>query len=426
MTDLAPRALLRALLDAALVAARPEDCVAPHLPPDDGRRLIVVGAGKAATAMARAVEARWRGPLSGAVVTRRGQGARLDRIEVLEASHPVPDAASLAAGARMLALAAAAREGDTVLCLISGGGSALMEVPAEGLGLDDLVAVNRALLASGASIDEMNCVRRHLSRIKGGRLAAAAHPARVLALAISDVPGDRLLDVASGPTVADPTTAADALAIVARHRLPIPDAARAVLEHGGSETVAPGDPRLSTCETRLVASPAMALAAAAEAARGLGVAPLVLGDRIEGEAREVARAFAGIALSVRDHGAPIAPPAVILSGGETTVTLRHPEPGRGGRNAEFQLALAIALDGTAGLHALAADTDGVDGSEEIAGAFVDPTTLARARAAGLDPRAALARHDAHGFFEALGDGCVTGPTDTNVNDFRAILVLPGS
>ena len=422
--SLAPRRVLRALLDAALAAARPDDCLPPHLPADRDRPLIVVGAGKAAVAMARAVEAHWRGPLTGAVVTRRGQGERLSRIEVLEASHPVPDAASLAAGERMLALAEAAGPDDTVLCLISGGGSALMEALPDGLGLEDIARLNRGLLASGASIDEMNCVRRHLSRVKGGRLGAAVHPARLLTLAISDVPGDRFLDIASGPTVADPTGVADALAVLDRHRIDVTQAVRAVLASPRAESVKPGDARLAGAEIALVASPALALAAAAETARTLGLAPLVLGDRIEGEAREAARVFAGIALGLGEPVRARSAPTVILSGGETTVTLRGAAAGRGGRNAEFQLALAIALNGTAGVHALAVDTDGVDGSEEIAGAFVDPTTLARALAEGLDARAALAGHDAHAFFEALGDGCVTGPTGTNVNDFRAQLVLP--
>lgn len=425
MTDTpSPRALLRDLLDAALVAARPEDLVPGHLPVDVVGRLIVVGAGKAAAAMARAVETHWTGPLEGAVVTRHGQGADLARIEVLEAAHPIPDEASLAAARRMLTLVENATENDTVLCLISGGGSSLMEAPAEGLTLEDVRAVTRSLLASGASIDEMNCIRRHLSAVKGGRLAAAAHPARVLTLAISDVPGDRFLDIASGPTVADPTTSADALAIVERRGIVLPKAALAILEHAAAESIKPGDPRLDRAEIRLIASPALALAAAAAHAHGVGMTPLVLGDRIEGEAREVARAFAGIALAARERGTPVAAPAVILSGGETTVTLRTDRPGRGGRNAEFQLALALALAGTPGIHALAADTDGVDGSEEIAGAFVDPTTLERAEALGLDLAAALDRHDAHGAFERLDDACVTGPTDTNVNDFRAMLILP--
>ncbi len=417
-----PRAVLRALFEATVAAARPELCVPAALPEARDGRLIVVGAGKAAAAMARAVEGAWTGPIGGAVVTRRGQALPCRHVEILEASHPVPDEASVAAARRMLALAEGAGPDDTVLCLISGGGSSLMVLPGEGLTLDDKRAVNRALLASGAGIGDMNCVRRHLSGIKGGRLAAAAHPARVITLAISDVPGDRFLDIASGPTVADPTTCRDALDVVERWAVDLPPAARALLESGRGESVKPGDPRLARAEARLIATPRLALAAASDRARALGLTPLMLGDRIEGEARDVARALAGIALAAADHGEPVKAPAVILSGGETTVTLRG--TGRGGRNVEFQLALALALQGRTGIYALAADTDGVDGVEEVAGAYLDPTTLTRAHALGLDPAAFLARNDAHAFFEALDDRLITGPTSTNVNDFRAMLLLP--
>jgi hydroxypyruvate reductase len=309
---------------------------------------------------------------------------------------------------------------DLVLCLISGGGSSLLPLPAPGLTLDHKQAVNRALLKSGATISEMNCVRRHLSAIKGGRLAAACHPARVLTLLISDVPGDNPIDIASGPTVPDPTTCADALAIVRRYGIEIPAPVREVLESGRGESIKPGDARLKNAETRMIATPQMALEAAAAAAREGGYTPYIFGDSLEGEARDVGKVFAGIALQVAARGQPVAAPCILLSGGETTVTVRG--NGRGGRNVEFLLSLAIALDGRAGVHGLAGDTDGVDGLEEIAGAYMGPDTLARAWAKGLRPKDSLAENDGHGFFEALGDSVVTGPTLTNVNDFRAILI----
>jgi hydroxypyruvate reductase len=308
-----------------------------------------------------------------------------------------------------------------VICLISGGGSALLPLPLEGITLADKQAVNRALLASGATISEMNCVRRHLSSIKGGRLAAACHPARVVTLLISDVPGDHPCDIASGPTVGDPSTCADALAIVKRYGIELPPAVRAVLESGRGESVKPGDPRLARSETRMIATPQMALEAAAAVARGAGIVPHILGNAIEGEARDVGKVMAGIARQVAAHGQPFATPCVMLSGGETTVTVRG--QGRGGRNVEFLLALALALEGRAGIHALAGDTDGVDGQEEIAGAVLAPDSLARAWTLGIKPADALQDNDGHGFFGALGDAVVTGPTLTNVNDFRAILVL---
>ncbi len=416
-----PRPFLENLFAAAVRAADPAVCVPPHLPPAPAGRTVAVGAGKAAAAMARAVEAHWTGELSGLVVTRYGHGLACERIEVVEAAHPVPDAAGREAAGRILAVLRGLTSDDLVLALISGGGSALLALPWEGLTLADKQQVNRALLASGASIAEMNCVRKHLSAIKGGRLAAAAYPARTLTLAISDVPGDDPATIASGPTVADPGTCEEALAILERYRIGMPGAVRAVLESGVSETPKPGDLRLAHSETRLIATAQDALAAAAGVARAAGVAPLVLGDAIEGEAREAAKVMAGIALACRRHGAPLAPPCVLLSGGETTVTVKG--RGRGGRNAEFLLALALALDGAAGIHAIACDTDGIDGSEDNAGAVVAPDTLARARAAGLDARARLADNDGYGFFAALGDLVVTGPTRTNVNDFRAILVL---
>lgn len=412
--------ILRQLFDAAIAAADPESCVPPHMPPDDGGRLIVIGAGKASAAMARAVERHWSGPLDGLVVTRYGHGVPCERIEIVEAAHPVPDAAGEAAAARILAKLAGLRAQDRVLALISGGGSALLAAPAEGLSLADKRAITAALLKSGASIGEMNCVRKHLSAIKGGRLAAAAWPAPVLTLAISDVPGDDPAVIASGPTVPDPTTAAEALAIIERYRIEIPAKLRERLQSGELETPKPGDPRLTASDYRLVASPRLMLEAAAAEARCLGIEPLILGDALEGEAREVGKVLAGVALSCARHGSPARKPCVLLSGGETTVTVRG--QGRGGRNTEFLLALALALDGAPGIDALAADTDGIDGSEDNAGAFVGPDTLARAKAAGINVRACLAGNDAWYCFSRLGDLLVTGPTRTNVNDFRAILI----
>jgi len=415
-----PRDFLRHLFDAAIAAADPASCVPPHLPPDDGGRLIVIGAGKASAAMARAVEDHWSGPLDGLVVTRYGHGVPCQRIEIVEAAHPVPDAAGEAAAARILGKISGLTATDRVLALISGGGSALLAAPAVGITLAEKRAITTALLRSGASIGEMNCVRKHLSAIKGGRLAAAAWPAPVLTLAISDVPGDDPAVIASGPTVADPTTAVDALKVLDFHGIAIPDALRARLASGELETPKPGDPRLTKSEFRLVASPRQMLEAAAAEASRLGVTPLVLGDAIEGEAREVGKALAGMAISCDRHGFPAKKPCVLLSGGETTVTLKG--AGRGGRNTEFLLGLALALDGMPGIHALAADTDGIDGSEDNAGAFVGPDTLARARKLGVDPRQRLAGNDAWGFFAALDDLLVTGPTRTNVNDFRALSI----
>ena len=412
--------ILRQLFDAAIAAADPESCVPPHMPPDDGGRLIVIGAGKASAAMARAVERHWSGPLDGLVVTRYGHGVPCERIEIVEAAHPVPDAAGEAAAARILAKLAGLRAQDRVLALISGGGSALLAAPAEGLSLADKRAITAALLKSGASIGEMNCVRKHLSAIKGGRLAAAAWPAPVLTLAISDVPGDDPAVIASGPTVPDPTTVAEALAIIERYRIEIPAKLRERLQSGELETPKPGDPRLAASDYRLVASPRLMLEAAAAEARRLGIEPLILGDALEGEAREVGTVLAGVALSCARHGSPARKPCVLLSGGETTVTVRG--QGRGGRNTEFLLGLALALDGAPGIDALAADTDGIDGSEDNAGAFVGPDTPARAKAAGINVRACLAGNDAWYCFSRLGDLLVTGPTRTNVNDFRAILI----
>lgn len=414
------RELLKAMFDAAVAAAQPALCIPPHLPPPPKGRLIVIGAGKASAAMARAVEDHWPHALSGLVVTRYGYAVPCERIEIVEAAHPVPDTAGHEAARRMLELVSGLGADDLVLCLISGGGSALLPLPAPGLTLEDKQAINRALLASGATISEMNCVRRHLSAIKGGRLAAACHPAPVLNLIISDVPGDDPMNIASGPTVADASTCADALAILHRYDIGVSQAVRDLLESGDGESVKPGDGRLPPIDTRLIATPQMALEAAAAVARNAGLAAHILGDAVEGEARDVAKVMAGIALQVARRGQPVEKPCVLLSGGETTVTVRG--AGRGGRNVEFLLSLALALNGETGIHALAGDTDGVDGQEEIAGAFVTPDTLARAWALGIRPADSLVRNDGHGFFGALGDALVTGPTLTNVNDFRALLI----
>jgi hydroxypyruvate reductase len=418
------RELLLALYRAAVDAVSPARCLPPRLPPPPRGRTVVVGAGKAAAAMAQAVEAHWRGPLSGLVVTRYGHGAPTRQIEVVEAAHPVPDAAGRQAAARILQTVHGLTADDLVLCLISGGGSALLAAPAAGLTLEDKQAVNKALLRSGANITEMNCVRKHLSAIKGGRLAAACAPAKVVTLAISDVPGDDPSVIASGPTVPDPTTFADALAVLAKYGI---DEPRAVIEHlraARDETPKPGDPRLAGGEVVILATAQDALRAAAEVARVAGVAPVVLGDSIEGEARDVAAVHAGIARQVARHGGEVgslaAPPCVLISGGETTVTVRG--NGRGGRNAEFLLALAVALDAHPGISAIAADTDGIDGSEDNAGALLAPDSVARAAARGVRAKACLADNDGYGFFSALGDLVATGPTRTNVNDFRAILV----
>jgi hydroxypyruvate reductase len=410
------RQFLRALFDAAVAAALPARVVPGHLPPPPKGRTIVLGAGKASAAMAKAVEDHRTGELSGLVVTRYGHGVPCRAIEIVEAAHPVPDGRGEDAARRILDLAKSAGPDDLVLALISGGGSALLALPAPGLTLADKQAVNRALLVSGATIGEMNTVRRHLSAIKGGRLAAAAWPAPVTALLISDVPGDDPGTIASGPTVADATTFADARAVIAKYGIVPPPAVAAHLAAGAEETPKPGDERLSRATNIIIASPMASLMAAADAARAAGVTPVILGDAIEGEAREIGRMMAAGALASLGGDRPL----VLLSGGETTVTVRH--KGRGGRNGEFLAGFALAIDRAEGIFAFAGDTDGIDGSEDNAGAIVTPDTIDRARARHLNLTTALDGNDCYPFFAALGDLVVTGPTLTNVNDFRAVLV----
>lgn len=408
------------MFGAAIEAAQPSRTLSRYLPPMPRGRLLVLGAGKASAEMARALESVWKGAISGLVVTRYGYAVPCQHIEIVEAAHPVPDKAGHMAARRMLQIAQGLSAHDTVLCLVSGGGSALLPLPLPGISLADKQEVNRALLRSGASISEMNTVRRHLSAIKGGRLAAACYPARVVNLLISDVPGDDPRDIASGPTVGDASTCADALAIVKRYGIVLPVSVQEVLASGAGESVKPNDPRLARVDTHLIATPQMALNAAAEVAKRAGYNTYILSDRVEGEAREVAKVLAALTLQAAQSETVFKTPCVLLSGGETTVTLKG--KGRGGRNVEFLLALAIALRGQAKVHALAGDTDGVDGQEEVAGAYMGPDTLPRAWEQGIRPQESLDNNDGHGFFEALGDAVVTGPTLTNVNDFRAILI----
>ena len=417
------RQLLREMFEAAIAAASPDKAVPANLSPPPAGRTVVVGAGKAAASMARAVEAHWPAdkPLSGLVVTRYGHGVGpLKRIEVVEAAHPIPDAAGQQAASRILDLVKGLGPDDLALCLISGGGSALLSLPAPGITLDDKQALNRALLKSGANINEINCVRKHLSAIKGGRLALAAAPAKILSLIISDVPGDDPSVIASGPTTPDTTTLADAKAVLRRYGIVPPPSVQARLDDSACETPKPGDPAFARSETRIIAAPQASLEAAAEVAAQAGYRLFILGDAIEGEAREVGKVMAGIARQVAVHGQPAPAPCVLVSGGETTVTVGG--AGRGGRNVEFLLSLAVELDGRPRIFAIAGDTDGVDGAEDVAGAIVTPDSLERARRAGLNARASLAENDGHGFFGALGDQVVTGPTLTNVNDFRAVLI----
>ena len=418
-TDARARTVLRRMFDAAVASAAPGPGVLRHLPEKPRGRCIVVGAGKASAAMAAAVDSAWPDvDLSGLVVTRYGHATPAGRIEIVEASHPVPDENSELAARRILERVSGLTADDLVIALISGGGSALMCLPEDGMTLDDKQAVNRALLASGATIEEMNAVRKHLSRIKGGRLALAAQPARVVTLVISDVPGDDPATIASGPTVADPSTVDDVRAIVERYQLDLPPPVRAVLQRRG-ETPKAGD---LSADVRLIAAPSLALQAAADIARREGLTPVILGDAIEGESRELGTIMAGVALSIVRHGQPAPAPAVLLSGGETTVSIGKGPAGRGGRNTEFLLAFALAMKGDARVWALAGDSDGIDGTEDAAGAIVTPDTLTRARQAGLNARALLAAHDSYTFFDGLGDLIRTGPTLTNVNDIRAVLI----
>ncbi len=414
------RALLEKMFRAAIAAADPALVVPGFLPPPPKGRTIVIGAGKAAASMAQAVERNWRGVLSGLVVTRYGHGAPCERIEVVEAAHPVPDAAGQAAAGRILQAVKGLSPDDLVLCLISGGGSALLSWPAKGLTLADKQAINRALLTSGAPIGEMNIVRKHLSAIKGGRLAAAASPAKVVTLVISDVPGDDPSIVASGPTVADKSTFVQAQNILRRYGISEPRSAVDYILRAQDETPKPGDPRLAGNEIHVIATARKSLEAAAGIAGAHGLTPIMLGDAIEGEARLVGAEHGKLALDILAGRAEIAAPCILLSGGETTVTVRH--NGRGGRNAEYLLGLALAVDGNESIHALAGDTDGIDGSEANAGACFDPNTLQRARRACLDPLKVLDGNDAFTLFEKTGDLVVTGPTLTNVNDFRAVVV----
>jgi hydroxypyruvate reductase len=414
---------LRELFDIAVAAVAPAMCVPSQLPAPPRGRTFVIGAGKAAASMARVVEDCWPGAVTGIVVTRYGHGVSCRSVDVIEAGHPLPDAAGTAAARRIRALADRAQAEDLVLCLLSGGGSALLALPAPDLPLEHERALTRALMRRGAAIAEINCVRKHLSDIKGGRLALACAPARVHTLAISDVPGDDPAVIASGPTVADPTTSAEARAVLSRYGIDVPPAVEAHLRSPQSETPKPGDARLAGNDFVIVARARDALDAAASRARAAGVTPVLVSDQVIGEAREAARQHARLVRAILERNGPTTPPCVLLSGGETTVTVRG--NGRGGRNGEFLLSLATELDGVSGVHAIACDTDGIDGTTDNAGCIMSSDTLARARAAGLDATAALADNDSHGFFGALGDLVITGPTRTNVNDFRAILVTAG-
>ncbi|RAZ76317.1 glycerate kinase type-2 family protein [Mesorhizobium atlanticum] len=418
MTD--PKSFLISIFNAAVAAADPEKTIRNHLPAKPKGRTIVIGAGKGSAQMAAAFEKVWDGPIDGLVVTRYGYGARCERIEIIEAAHPVPDAAGLEASRRLLEKVRGLTSDDLVIALISGGGSALLPSPAPGLTLADEIAVNEALLASGAPIAAMNTIRKHVSTIKGGRLAAAAHPARVVSLVVSDIPGDNPALVASGPTVPDTGSRADALASIAAYGMKLPASVMAHIQSPAADAPRPDDPRFAGNEVHLTASAGVSLEAAAAEAKRQGIEAVILSDAIEGEAREVGGVHAAIAREVATRSRPFAKPVLILSGGETTVTLRA--KGKGGRNSEFLLAFAIGIDGVEGIHALAADTDGIDGSENNAGAFADGSTVSRMRAAGVDAKAMLAGNNAWTAFNAVGDLFAPGPTGTNVNDLRAILV----
>ncbi|MEM8575384.1 MAG: glycerate kinase [Pseudomonadota bacterium] len=415
-----PESLLKAMFKAGVDAALPSLCVPPYLPDRPKGRTVIIGAGKASGAMAKALEDTWDGPLDGVVVTRYGYRLPTERLEVIEAAHPVPDAAGREAAQRIFKAVQGLTEDDLVLALISGGGSALLAAPAEGISLEDKQAVNKALLASGATISEMNTVRKHLSAIKGGRLAQAACPAKVVALMISDVPGDDASIIASGPTVPDPSTNADAIAIVEKYDIDLPANVRHVLETI-DETPKLGDKCFDRVENVMIATPQASLEAAAAVAREAGVTPVILGDSIEGESRDVGLVHAGIARQCAMRGQPVEPPCVLISGGETTVTIKT-KGGKGGPNTDFLLSMAIALDGTPNIYALAGDTDGVDGSEDNAGAITFPDTLRRAEAAGISAKAHQAANDPYTFFQGIGDLLETGPTMTNVNDLRLVLI----
>lgn len=417
-----PRQFLTDLFFHAVAAVSADKCLPSFLPaPPTSGRTLVIGAGKGAAAMAKTVEDHWQGPLSGLVVTRYGHGADCKKIEVLEAAHPVPDEAGRKAAGRILQMVQGLTENDLVLCLISGGGSALLALPAEGITLEQKQALNRALLRSGATISEMNCVRKHLSAIKGGRLALACSPARVVTLMISDVPGDDPGVIASGPTLPDPTTCADSIAILRKYGIDIPDNILRHLESGAGETPKPGDERFARNSSHVIADAQDALEAAADKARAAGITPYILSDCIEGEARDIGLMHAALARQVALRDQPFLSPCVLISGGETTVTVKG--NGRGGRNAEFLLSMAAALDGYPHIHAIACDTDGIDGSEDNAGAIYGPDSVERSARLGLRAKALLENNDGYGFFSALGDLVVSGPTRTNVNDFRAILII---
>jgi glycerate 2-kinase len=417
-----PRALFTSIFAVAVAAADPARIIRGHLPPRPKGRTIVIGAGKGSAQMARAFEDAWDGPLEGVIVTRYGYGCDCRRIEVIEAAHPVPDEAGLKGAARLFDQVRGLTADDLVVALVSGGGSALLPAPPQGMTLDDEIAVNRALLASGAPISAMNTIRKHLSRIKGGRLALAAAPARVASLIVSDIPGDNPAFVASGPTVADAADRAEAIALVEAWRIDLPSAARRHLESAAADAPRPDDPRLAANTVAVIASAALSLEAAAEAAKATGIEAVILSDAIEGEARDVGLMHAAIAREIATRNRPFAKPVLLLSGGETTVTLRNRD-GRGGRNTEFLLSFALGVQGVEGIHAFAADTDGIDGSEDNAGAFADWRSAARMREAGLDPRALLNENRAWDAFDGVGDLFVPGPTGTNVNDLRAILVV---
>ena len=415
-----PRRFLESLFNEAVAVADPMRVVAPHLPARPAGRLVIIGAGKASARMAEAVEAHY-GPCDGLVITRYGYARPTQGIEIVQASHPVPNAAGVAATGRLIDLVTGLSSDDLAVALISGGGSALLCAPSEGLTLDDKMAVNRALLASGAPIDEMNVVRKHLSRVKGGQLAAACHPAQLLTLLISDVPGDDPCHIASGPTVGEDSTAQAALNILGTRGIALPPHIRRAIAEGSS-VVSPDDPRLKNAKTRIIAAPSHSIAAAAKLAEVAGLDVRNLGDALEGEARHLGEQQAQLALSLQSELRPNDRPILLLSGGECTVTRRG--SGIGGPNAEYALSVAITLNGQQGIHVLACDTDGVDGAAEVAGAYAGPDTLSVAHEAGHDPTTSLAQNDAHSFFASVDGQIVTGPTLTNVNDFRAILVSP--